>query len=424
MAAVRMTVSRFDAMMKEIYTDGHVDSLAKKNRPLLMWMPRKDDFYGDALVSPVMYEDPQSAGLASLSTAITNAETTKQTKFVLTDSDRIAAYGVVQITAASIMASSKDVGAFVRAKKAQIDGMIRQMGKQLHLSLYRGGSGSLGQISSLTADSPSAGKTTIVLTNKSDIYSIGEGQVLVVSADDGGGSVKQDSSTDNTAKVESLDHDAGSFVVDVDVVNDYTAAWAADDFLFPQSNYDAVITGLAGWLPLTAPTSSDSFFSVNRSTNVAALAGHRVDKSGRTILENVHELAMKIHEFGGEPDTLFINPRAGLQLQEQVGAKVERSDGGRARVGFSGFTLVNTMGPEINVIFDMGCPPNRMYLLQKDTWVYSHMGPVPHIVRDDGRDSLRSYDGSYDGIEIRSRAFGNLRCKVPGFNGVGSVATS
>ncbi|RMF61422.1 MAG: hypothetical protein D6746_05575 [Bacteroidetes bacterium] len=379
-----------------------MEHIAINKRPLLSWIPKVEDFYGDVLVVPVLYENPQSAGIASLSTAVANAQTTKQVKFQI--SARKKAYGAVQIEAEAMMAAAKDVGAFIRAKDTQIRGMLRQMGKQAHLSLYRDGSGTLGVVSSVSSN-------TITLTRKADVYNFGEGQVL--QADTGGNKTART----GTMTVVKVNHAAGTIEVDSLVSGTTTS-----DHLYTQGNIDAVITGLEGWIPLTAPGSSDSFFGVNRSVNVAALSGHRVNDTSRSILTNAEELAMLIGEFGGEPDALFLNPRAGLQLSQEVGAKVERTDGGRADVLFNGFTLHNFVTGPISVIFDPGCPQDRGYMLQRNTWKVHHLGGFPHLISDDGRDSLRSADGSYDGIEVRARYFAELACDAPGYNGVMAVA--
>lgn len=417
----RLDLTEFDAMLKEIYPDIRVESLAKRNRPLLEWMPMRDTFYGDSYVVPVLYEDPQGRG-TTLKKAVTNANTTKQTKFVSTE--RKKDYGAVQIESEAIMAASKDVGSFMRAKDAQISGMLRNLGKFLHVGMYRDTNRVIGTISSIGNGSGTNDKLT--LTNKSDVYYFGEGQVLSFLDDSNSDAyITSDGSATATVTVEKVDLSAGTIEVDTNTAFSGGGGEdvASDDKIVADNDKGNSIAGLASWLPLTAETSG-TFFSADRTKNVAALQGHRVNNTGRSILENGQELAMEIGEFGGEPDAWFMNPRAGLQLLEQVGAKVERMDGGKANVGFTGFELVNFITGPIKVIFDFGCPPNRAYMLQKDTWHFAHMGAVPHIIRDDGNSSLRDPDGDYDGIEVRGRYFGELFCEVPGFNGTMAVATS
>ncbi len=403
-------------MMKEIYPSVRVESLAIKKRPFLEWCPKADEFYGDVYVIPVLREDPQGRS-AGLSTAITNAETSKQSKFVLTT--RKKDYGVVKIEAEAIMAASKDVGSFIRAKDTQISGMLRQLGKSLHLALYRTVSGSIGRIAVNGID---ATGTILTLSQKSDVYNFGEGQTLVANNTDDATSLKT-----GGVKVTKLNRGAGTITVSTDVTA-LGSAWAeadlgdgAADFLFNEGDPDARLAGLASWIPLAAP-SATAFFGVDRTTDIEGLSGHRLDRTGTSILQNGEELAMMVGEYGGEPDAWFMNPRAGLQLAEEVGAKVERHDCGKAKVGFTGFTLVNFITGPLDVIFDIACPPNRAYILQRDTWKFVHMGGVPHIVRDDGKDSQRG--ATTDDIEVRGRYFGELACFSPGRNGVMSVATA
>lgn len=404
MAAVALSVSVFDAMLKEIYPNMRVESLAKKNRPLLDWMPKADDFEGDTLVVPVWYEDPQGRS-ADLAKALEQAETTQQTKFVITA--RRKDYVAVKIEAEAILAARSNVGSFIRAKEPQITGAIRTLGKSLHLAMYREKSGAIGQISSVST-------TTVTLTNATDVYNFGRGQTVVVNPTKTGasGSIRA-----TAAKVIGRSVTGKTVTFDTDVA---AASWAADDYMYTKGDYDVRLAGLESWLPLTAPDAT-AFFSVDRTLDVEALSGHRVDNSGRSILQNAEELALLAGEYGGEPDTLFCNPRAGLQLSELCGAKVTRSDGGRVRVGFTGFTLEHFITGPIDVRFDIGCPPDRAYLLQRDTWKFHHLGGCPHIVRDDGRDSLRG--ATTDDIEVRARYYGEMACEKPGYNGVMSVAT-
>lgn len=402
-----LNTTAFDAMLKQIYPAIRVQQLALKKRPLLEWLSKSDDFYGNAVKVPVLYEDPQSVG-ADLKVVIDNSETSKQEAFLLTA--RKKGYGAVQMEAEAIMAASKDMGSFIRSKDLQIQGMLRSLGKQLHLAAYRSGTGAIGEIAAEAV-------TLITLTRKSDVHNFGVGQTLVASTADGGGSLRD---SGQTYKVVKRSVSAGTLTLNADA-ND-ASGWDVGDFLFAASNYDAMITGLAAWLPLTEAGLSGAFFGVDRTKDATRLGGHRVDNPGRSIIENGEELAMLIGEEGGEPDAWFLNPRAGAQLAAQLGAQVTRTDGGKGKFGFTGFTLVHfTTGP-IDVVFDYACPPNRGYMLQKNTWKVHHMGGFPHIVRDDGLSSLRG--ARFDGIEVRGRYFGEMACRAPAFNGVMSVATA
>lgn len=404
--AVTLNLSVFDAMLKEIYPDVRIESLAMRKRPLLEWVPRKDDWYGDAYVVPVLYEDPQGYS-EDLDKAQTAAETTKQVKFVSTA--RAHGYQVVKLQAEAVMAASKDVGSFIRAKETQFSGALRNLGKQLHIQLYRGRAAK-GQIASLTTADPAV----ITLTVKSDVYNFGIGETIMADDTSTGASPRT-----LEVKVTGRNAAAGTITVDDDVVTNNS--WAQNDYLFTYGTPSLRSRGLADWIPLSAPDST-TFLTVDRTADIQGLSGHRVDNTGRSLIENGEELAMQIGEFGGEPDAWFMNPRAGLQLAEDLGAQVQRSDGGKGTFGWSGFELQHFVTGPIKVIFDTGCPANRAYMLQRNTWRFSHMGQVPHLIRDDGRDGLRG--ATTDTVEYRWRWFGDLFCEKPGYNGVCSVAVA
>lgn len=407
-----LNLSAFDAMMKEIYPDIRVESLATKDRPLLQYFMR-DEFEGDAYIVPLLYEDPQSVG-HTFATVQTNNANSKQVKFVITEDDIKQDYGVVKIDGKAIHAARSNVGSFIRAKDTQISGMLRQLGKHLHIELYRGGSASLGQLAASSSISVST-NSTLTLTRKSDVHNFGVGQTLIANNTDNSTSMKT-----GGVLVIGRDVAAGKITVSGDVTG-LASAWADGDYLFTDGDQGAGLSGLEAWIPLTAPGAT-SFFSVDRTADLTRLSGHRVDKSSRTILENAQELAMLISEESGSPDTLFLNPRAGLQLCEQVGAKVERKEGGKAGVGFTGFTIVNFVTGPIDVVFDVACPQNRGFMLEKESWRLLHMLPVPHIITDDGQRSTRG--ATSDDIEVRGRWWCQLTCRAPGHNGVMSVAVS
>lgn len=403
-----LQVTDIDAVMKELYEDSDVEERTLKGRALLQWLKKEDDMGGDAIVQPVWHGGVMSVG-HNLKILIANQENIKTQKFVLTESDFIATYGVVAITGKAMLASRNSAMSFIKAKDSQISSTLKAHGRLLHQELYQSGSGSHGQIAT-----GGVSTTTVTLTRRADVYKFSEGQTVVANDTDDATSVKPDS-----AKVVSRNVDAKTVTFDVDV-SAFGTAWAADDYLFTEGDPGGGMTGLAAWLPLAAP-SSTAFFSVDRTKNMEVYAGHRVDKAGLTILESAEQLATKIGEFEGEPDALFLNPQAGNLLARQTGSKVERVnvEGKNAMLGFSGFKLMHFITGEIDIIFDWACPENLGYMLTRDDVCLKHMDALPHIVADDGKTSQRGSDS--DTIQIRTRSFSQMLWKYLGGSGVMSV---
>ena len=401
MPARTLDVNAFDAFLKEIYPNVRVESLAMKDRPLLSYFPRYDEFYGDAYVVPVLYEDPQGRA-ANLQDAINQAENLQGVRFVATQ--RKFDYGVVQISGEVMMAASKDVGSFIRAREKQINGMIRNIGKSIHLALYRSGSGSLSQISAIAP-----GGTQVTLQDASATHYFGVGQFLIANDTDDAVSPRT-----GLVRVDRRSVSAGTLDLDQDVTS-LASPWQVGDYLFTNGDQGAKVVGLDGWLPSSEPVPGDNFFTVDRSLDGTRLGGQRVSGPG-TVSERLQTAAVLIGEEGGEPDTVFMNPRDGLLLSAELQLQVERQDGDREGFGFSGFRIENFITGPIQIVFDHGCPQGRCYMLQQDTWRLAHMGPLPHIIRDDGRDSLRG--ANEDNIQVRARAFLELLCEAPGYNAV------
>lgn len=400
-------LARLDGYLKEVYTDYRNVLLAVDKRPLLAWINKKEDFYGDALPIPLDLADPSNVS-STFSTAMSNAGVSENTKWVLTE--RKKAYNAIKLDAEAMAASSKDMGSFLEHRGREVKGMLRAIGRKQHIDLYGNGAGYVATISS------GGGTTSITLTVASDALRFQPGQLIRA------GTIAGTTATPTGAAavtVEGINADTGVITTSAAL-----GAGAGTEYIwFTNAEYGNVsLTGLDAWLPLSAPGST-AFFGVDRTQNVTALSGHRVDQPQRSILENGQELAMKIGEVGGSPDVWVMNPRAGLQLASQLNVQVERIDGqtGKTKFGFRGFTLVGHMASEIDVMFDYACKPDRAYMLQRDTWAIHHLKGFPHIATDDGQ-SARQDDSTFDGIKIYCRSWGELACTAPLYNGVMSVA--
>lgn len=384
--------------MKELYPPGVPENVASRNRVLLSKLQKKDNFYGDQLILPIVHGNPAGRS-AVFATAQSNASTSTLKKFALT---RAADYGVVLIDAEAIYASQKDVGAFLEAKKNEVDGILDQLGHSLSISLYGSGSGSIGRRGSISS-------TTITLTSAADAKNFQIGMVLVANDTDNATSVRS-----GTMVVTGVNEDDGKITVDADDISGFVD----NDYLFVEGDPGAKLTGLAGWIPLSAP-SATTFFGVDRSVDTTRLGGVRVDNTSASIEENILTVAEKCVQYGGKPDACFINHTNFSNLVKGLGSKVQYTDtGGKVGVGWRG-VMLHTSSGTVEVFPDPDCPSNRGYVLTMDSWCIYHLEGLPHIVTDDGKSSMRR--SSADGIEVRVRYWAQLGCKAPAWNGVFSI---
>lgn len=410
-----LTLANLNEVAKEVYRPSRLKSLALAKRPLLNWLSKTEKMGGMGYAVPIWYENPMSVG-HTLSTVITNQENTRQDRFFVSDDEFVAMYGVVAIEGKALLGTRSDMYAYLKAKDMQVQGMISQMGKRLHEQLYGDGDGWLGKIASCT----DAATSVITFTNKSDVNFFGVGMRLV-GDDTSTGASLLDGGTVHV--VGFVDRSAGTITLTSNA-GDGGTPWAANTYLFLSGDQGTAVekvSGLAAWIPLSSPSSTD-FFTVDRTQHVTRLAGYRVDSSGQEIKQSLHQLVTRIAEGeAGNPDTIFIHPLAGDVLADQLGSKAETLKyGAKGEMEFSGFRLNHFICGPMDFIYDYACPVNRAYALRKDTWELLHMGDLPHLVQDDGNVALRG--STTDDIQIRGRWFAQLVCNNPGANGVCSIS--
>jgi hypothetical protein len=402
-----ITLTTVDALMKELYPGDKPMNVAMIGKPALSWVPKKDGMVGDNLVIPITYG--HGAGRSStFSTAQTNAAGGKHLKFQV---DRESDYAVLTITAETMRSSKNNIGAFVEARKWEVDGHLDLLGRSAAKAFFSTTGGTIARCSS------GNGTDTITLTNADDTRYFEVGMKIQFATTEAATTLRD---SGEALTVEAIDRDAGTVTFDPDYTTIASIDVAAPgDYMLVEGDAATKMTGVKGWLPLTAPTAGDSFFGVDRSVDTVRLAGERLDNSGSSIEDNLLVLCEKIASNGGRPDTCFINHTNFSTLVRSLGAKVEYQDfGGTAKVGFDGVSI-HTGAGKVKVIPDPWCPGDRGYVLQRDTWRLWHLDGFPHIVKDDGLMALRQ--SSSDGVEIRMRYWGNYVCRAPGYNGVFSI---
>lgn len=404
-----MALSDFSAFLKRLYPGKEPENVASRNRVWLSMVPKAEDFYGyesgGTMVIPLKYANPggRSRNPANVYTALGDQVTAgKYARFLLT---RGADFAGVQLGAEVLHASKRDAGAYAAARKSEVDGMLDELGHSLSLSLYGDGTGVRGQRSS-------ASTNVITLSTADDAKNFRVGMTVSAGPNADGSSLRT-----GTTTVAGVDEDAGTVTLTSAAA---ITSFANSDYLFETGDAASTnaITGLAGWIPLTAP-SSTAFFGLDRSVDTTRLGGVRVDNTTASIEDNIMTVAERVFRVGGKPDVVLLNPVNFTTLSKSYSAKIEfEGGGGSATIGFETIKVATSAGI-VKVYPDPDCPVNRGYVLTKKTWCFHHMLGAPHIVEDDGLLAIR-IDGK-DAIMVRGRLYGNLACNAPAHNGVFSI---
>lgn len=334
---------------------------------------------------------------------------------------RVSNYQLATITNELLEATKSDAGAFVDEAKLNMDTAFRNISNDLALDLYRAADGIRGQISSITTG-------VIVLTSSSDVVNFEVGMSLVSFSKSG--STYTQSTGAAIGYIIGVNRSTGTITVSATpggaagTPTNWSTSFpnlgvqgdVAFGALSLQTSY-LKVSGLAAWLPSTAPSPGESFWGVDRSTDVTRLSGVRFDGSSESIEEALIDASSLVAREGGMPEMCFMNFASYAALEKSLGSKVQyvQVKHEEADIAFAGIQIHAPYGP-ITVIPDRNCQAQTAYLLQMDTWKLRSLGQAPHILTYglEGLEGLRV--GNADALEIRIGYYANLICNAPGWN--------
>jgi len=264
-----LTVATADAALKQIYKPGYLNDVCYKDRPLLAMLPKFEGFGGRNM--PVVLEYGHPAGRSQVfGTAQANATPSLFEDFLLT---RVHDYGVTQITGEVADAMETDSYSWVRGITNQINGIMKQTARNLHIMAYRAGDGFRG-VAGVVAGA------LITLTQPEDAANFEVG----MSIDSCTGAGAPAGFPDTIAAINRI----------TGVLTSTLAAWpgpvAAADNLFVEGDYTIaaginMVSGLSAWVPPPAAPGAGLFFGVNRTLDATRLGGLRLlaGAAGMTI---------------------------------------------------------------------------------------------------------------------------------------------
>ena len=391
-------MTSWDNALKQYYRDKPVIDTVYKNHPWLTLVPKNPRFKGKNLPIPVIYGRPQGVS-STFSTAQSNATASQIAEFLIT---RKKHYGVATVDGETLLASQGNEYAFLDAAVTEIDQVAKSVGDALSRQLFRTSDASIGRV-----NNSSFGVTTLDLVTDTDALNFEVNQKIVTSGTLSGGSVRSGSLT-----VSAVDRDATSNQVTTSAnLSAGISAIAQNDYIYVEGNYDNGVSGLADWIPSSAPGSS-AFFGQDRSVDPTRLGGQRVAYSSTREETIINGLGRAARE-GGQPDHIFVSFTDFIALEKELESTVQREVDPNTGAGFRSMEMYAPYGVA-KIIPDKDCPVGVAYALQMDTWSLCTIGETVGIIDADGNRILRQ--SSADGVEVRVGFYGQLACSAPGFN--------
>jgi len=395
-----LDLTSFDAALKVHYTDDEVERLTYNDHPLLALLMKDEKFKGKNLPIPIIYGNIAGRS-AAFATAQTNSGPTQIEDFVLT---RAKDYAVASIDGETMDAAEDDADAFMDAATTEFDSAFEAISSSLATSLYRNGTGSIGQVSAGSTVSAQV----ITLANPEDSVAFEVGMVLRGTSTDGGA---YDTGQEILA---GIDRDTGVLTATSAAWNTVMTDLAASDYLLTSGDLNAKVKGLDAWMP--SSVTSTAFFGVDRTADSVRLGGARYDSTtnGENIEEALINGAVRAGRHGGRVTHYFMSMERWGDLGKILGSKREYVQvHATAEVNFPAYEVQGPKGL-IKVIADQDCQPNIAWGLDMRCWKFYSLKKCPRILQRDGNKLLRL--SSADGDEFRVGYYGQLGGRAPGRN--------
>lgn len=397
-----LDMSTFAPALKQLYMDINVKNLVYKNNPAHAILPKFESFVGVNSPVPLIYGNPQGRS-ATFSNALAQKTNTQLKAFTVT---RVQDYSLANVSNEVLQASEGDRGAFMTAFTTELDGAFQSATRSLAVAEYRDGTGSIGVVGSVSTN-------TVTLANINDVVNFEVGMTIQASTSPGVGLQS------GSVVLSAVNRASGVLTASANW-SAGIATIAATQSLLVAGDFNAKISGLDAWIPLSSP-SSTAFFGVDRTADPTRLAGQRSQYLNSPIEEALVDLSALIAREGGTPDYSFMNFANYANLEKALGAKViyQPAMASDAPISFTGIQVHGQKGA-IKVIPDQNCQSDRFYMLQSDVWKIMSLGMAPKLLNSDGLEFLRV--SSADQIELRVGYYAQMACQAPGWNGVGQLA--
>lgn len=392
----------FASALKTLYPTWALQNAVFRNNPFLALVSKETDFGGDFKKIPLQIGAPQNTS-ADFSVAANSGSSLLTTStlraWLLT---RARKYALIEISNETMLASQGKENAFIEAVKLETDGGLRSISNQLGLDIFGDGSGVVGRLSATSGVT-----TSITLANPTQATTLEIGALLRFSALGTGASMKT-----GTLQITSINRSTGVIGLSASGAT-LTPVLAVNDYVYISGNQAACVAGLSGWLPSTAPSGGDSWFSVDRSVD-SRLYGNYLDQSSAPIEEGLLQIDQVIYNSGGAATHIILNPVDYTNLAKSLGSRVVYEALSIGDVGFQTYKIQGMSGP-LTVLADRSCPLSNGFVLQMDTWKMNSLGQMVEIYNGDGLSMLRSTTS--DSVRAQIAFYGNLSCSMPAWNG-------
>jgi hypothetical protein len=395
-----VTAATCGDILKDVWADGVAMELLKESAALAL-VGKNEKFAERGMYIDVVYAGNRARS-ASFSNARSNGSASQNEAFYITRKANYAFGSIDRQVMKQAQAGNR--AALVDALVLESKTMVKSYKQDMGADLYSDGSGKRGRVSAIAS-------AVITLTDPNDTVHFEKGDILVLNTASTGAAGTERAGTVTLAGV---DRDAGTLTCTGNVTAGIAAA-AANDYVYHQGDGAAKPVGFGGWIPATAPTTGDNFFTVDRSVDPTRLAGIRYDGSSLNHEEALIKGLLRMSRDGAFPRHVMLHPDDFGALELILGSRKQYEDvEGPAGIGFTALTVNGPKG-KVLVFVDPWAIKGYAFALTIDTWTLHSLGPVPDWVDEDGNKLQRQTTA--DGFEFMLAGYYQFGCDDPGQNG-------
>jgi hypothetical protein len=397
--------------LKEYYAYNTIAEMAYTKNPLLGMIPKDENMAGKKIIIPIEIARPLGRGVTiALAQAAETASNYEQWEITW-----VKNYGSAKIDGDVAEVTQKDKGAFMNLLTSQIDGVMKEVSRDLARNLYRSSSGVIGQIN--TTDPVASATLTLLTAQDASNFEVGMRLTFAATAT---GAVVTGGATGEV--IAGINRSTGTLTSTSQYWGTVVTGMAASLYIYifgdAQNGGTAKkIQGLNDWLPATI--TSAAFNGVDRSVD-SRLWGLYYDGSSEAMNEALIKAQSKANAMhGAEIEMFMMNPADKAKLVNLLGSKVHYEgtqvlangkDGPIAHIGFKQLMVDGDNGP-ISIVSDFNCPAGYAYGLTMDKIKLWSVNQAPHILTVDGL-RIRVVDGE-DAYRVRCGYYAQLAIVSP-----------
>ena len=418
------TVADYDKVHRELWPEQRVVEEVYVGCPTLGLINKQQTMGYDGKHIALQYGRNQGRS-RSFTTAQANVSANTFEKFFVTSVDD---YAVFELTGKLIRSNVNPSASFlVDAMERETRGAMEQIKRSLCVNLLGDGTGTRGEIAAASGLTEGGGETVIALKRPADVKNFEPG-MNIVAASTATGSLRDSGTSYPIVGVDLLN---GTVTVTGTAAT--TSSWANDDFLFMEGDASnggtglPMLAGLRAWVPDTAPSSGESFFTVDRSDYPQQLAGWRFAPSDLGSTTTIRDTILKSYGVmsrmgqkvrSNAPKTIIMNGEDYTDFLDELDShgtwcEPVRRQGNGVELFYDGIAIQTAIG-RAEIFQDDQQEAGRCFAINPSTWTLDSIGPAPAFAEEDGLRLMRK--ASADTYEGRLYYHAQVYCDAPLFN--------